>query len=144
MVTLNANPENWSFDCRDCVVQMIQIDFRLTLIIADGCDSVRTTIESIGKLHLDGKEYLFDPEQTASLAPILPLFNAAVSGITLTSNGKLQVCFVSGSTIEVNASDQCEAWDVGCLINGVGHLFVCAPGGEVAFFQGQVGSSSRS
>lgn len=142
MIQLHENREAWTFACQSCEVQMVQIDFRLSLRIADADNSVRTDISNQCILKSGGKEFLLDPEQPESLAPILSFFNEPVKSVVLAKTGHLAIEFVNGGILKVEPMERFEAWEVGCLIDGNGHLFVCAPGGEVAFFKGDESAKS--
>lgn len=135
MIQLYEDNQMWSFVCHDCALQMIQIDFRLSLRVADANNWVRTDISNACMLRTRDEEFLLKPETTESLAPILSFFNAAVNSVALTKAGKLTITFADGAKLKVEPGGPFEAWEVGCLINGAGHLFVSAPGGEVSHFQ---------
>lgn len=78
-------------------------------------------------------ECLLIPEEPASLAPILPLFNAKVIGIRIRKAGKLKVDFGNDLLLEVNPHEKYEAWQLGC--SSIGLLLVCSPGGPVSVFR---------
>ncbi len=114
---------------------MIQIDFRLSLLVSDGQNEAWVHIETPGVLKSGAKELLFTPKQTPTLAPILHFFNAAVTAIDIKNAGRLIIEFAGDSAIEVAAHDSYEAWQVSVGGEQGGCLLVCAPGGEIAFFQ---------
>jgi hypothetical protein len=92
-MTLEEDKDGWSCALSNSRLQMIQIDFRLSLLISNGIDEARVHIETAGKLKSDAHEILFVPEDTQSLAPILRLFNNQVIGIRVDKIGKLTIEF---------------------------------------------------
>lgn len=77
MMTLTETSDSWHLALRAGRVQMIQIDFRLGLLFADGQDSSWLHIETECKLKDGRAEALFVPEQARTVAPILLFFDAA-------------------------------------------------------------------
>jgi hypothetical protein len=54
----------WRLALENARVQMIQIDFRLSLLVSDGRDEAWAHIETSGVLRSGARELLFTPEQT--------------------------------------------------------------------------------
>jgi hypothetical protein len=127
--------DGWRLALENARVQMIQIDFRLSLLVSDGQDEAWVHIETPGVLRSGAKELLLTPEQTPTLAPILHLFNAEVTVIDIRKAGRLIIGFAGDGAIEVAPHDSYEAWQVAVQSERGGCLLVCAPGGEIAFFE---------
>jgi hypothetical protein len=134
---LREDKNAWTISLKDGRVQMIQIDFRLGFLITDDDDQVWLHIETPARLKTTASEVLLVPDQSVSLAPILPFFNAPVASIRMERTGRLLVEFQRGASLDVAPHQDYEAWQAGCMIQKKDSLFVCAPGGEVAWFKGQ-------
>jgi len=113
---------------------LIHIDFQLKLDLIDSSGTTNLTIEAQFHLKKANLDMVLTPGETASLAPILPLYNAKVIGVIIDKTGKIIVEFENGYLLEVTPDEKYEAWQIGCPI-GSGVLLVCAPGGEVALFR---------
>lgn len=116
----------------DGVVQLIQIDFRVGLLISDKSGEARLLIETPFTMNTTGERSVLIPEDAPSLAPVLALFNAKVMAISIKNTGRLIVEFGNGVSIEVHPDDKYEAWQ---LSGSPGFRLVCAPGGSVVVFQ---------
>ena len=134
VMELRDSRDGWTISLRGGRVQMIQIDFRLSLLISDGTDEAWLHIETRSWLRAGPTKRLLEPGQSESLAPILPFFNATVENIEITKSGRLTVRFQKDSYLAVEADAAYEAWQVGCSRESRGFLLVCPPGGEVAVF----------
>jgi hypothetical protein len=127
--------DGWLISFQAGLVQMIQIDYRLGLLLSDGKASTNIHISTLGRLTWPGGEALLEPEETASLSPILPLANKGVRSVTIRATGHLRVEFAGGHVLEVAPDDQYEAWQLGCSVGARGVMMVCSPGGSVAVFK---------
>jgi hypothetical protein len=121
----------WRLILQDGYVQLIQIDFRLGLFLADASGDAKLFIGSPCRLKGQDCDVLLIPGESSSLAPALRLFNAKVTGLSVQLTGHLKVQFGDGRLIEVNPDDAYEAWELGCSI---GFLMVCCPDGHVSYF----------
>jgi hypothetical protein len=125
----------WELGFKQGRVAYIHIDFRLALDLTDDSGTANVVVESPCRLlHATG-ETLLTPSEPTSLAPILALFDAAVTAVTIGRSGKLTVCFGDQSCIRVDPDGRYEAWQVGCPPLGL--LLVCQAGGEVSVFRAQ-------
>ena len=125
--------EGWSLSLEEGTVQLIQIDFRVSLLLSDKSAKSTLIIEqpcSLKKSH--EASFLLVPEQTSSLSPILPFFNAKVEKIDIQRTGELTLKFNNGYFLEVMPNAQYEAWQLSCSI---GFMLVCIPGGKVELFK---------
>jgi hypothetical protein len=122
----------WNLTLQDGAVQLIQIDFRLGLFLSDASGNAQLYIETPCRLKGAEGEVWLTPNESHSLAPVLPLFNAKVAGVAIQKTGQLQVEFGDGRTLLVEPDKSYEAWQLGC--SSLGFLLVCAPGGDVCFF----------
>jgi hypothetical protein len=117
-------------------IQMIQVDFRLSLLVSDGPDArAWLHIETPGELRAMGNAILLVPEQPATLAPILSLFNSEVNSIRISKAGHLQVQFGHNHLLEVAPHQKYEAWQLEYSSRDGDLMFVCSPGGEVVLFR---------
>jgi hypothetical protein len=124
--------EGWSIAHSDAQVGYIHVDYRLGLDISDTAGTVRLVVETPCKLRIAGDELTIVPDDAATLAPILMLFNVGVEEIAIHRNGELTVEFSNGRRLNVSPSDQYEAWQIACENE---FLIVCQPGGAVSIFQ---------
>jgi len=131
----NQSVGGWQFETIDCRVQLIQIDFRLGLLISDGANDIWVRIETAAHIVSGAHATLFDPAKTQSLVPILDLFNAKVRGIIVDRTGRLEVRFEDSRLIEVLPDRSYEAWQVEYLSKSEKLMLVCAPGSKVVVFQ---------
>lgn len=130
---LHEEAERWSLKFAQAQIQMIQIDFRLALLLAEGSDHAWLTIGSPCTLKDGAREVSLVPEQAESLAPILALFNAAATGMSIEKSGRL-ILSLGDSILNVAPDEAYEAWELACSIGGANYLLVCSPGGKIALF----------
>lgn len=131
---LKDDENGWYLLLQDGLVQLIQIDFRLGLFLSDTSGKAQLYIETPCLLSGPGGDVSLTPSQPSSLAPILPLFNAKVLGVSVQKTGKLKVEFADGFILEVGPDGRYEAWQLGCS-PPVECMFVCGPGGSVSLFK---------
>lgn len=114
-------------------VDQLRIDYAFTLVIS-GLVEIRIGTEfAMGSA--DG-EVVYDPEDTASLGPLLTLHKAEVSSVTVSKAGVVRVEFVDGRMLRVEPHEQYES----CAVNlngprgGRRYAYVVMPGGGLAEF----------
>jgi hypothetical protein len=134
-MNLKEEKDCWSLILKCGRVQLIQIDFRLNLLVLDGTDKLWLHVETPGTLRTQVGDVLLVPEQPATLAPILPLFNAEVIAINISKAGQLQIKFGHDGSFEVTPDHSYEAWQVECSSEEGDFMLVCPPGGEVTLFR---------
>ncbi len=122
----------WCVVTDDCRVGRIEIDFRLCLLLADHADTATVCIETACRLSDGDTTAILNPADQRSVCPILPFFNAKVSGISIRKTGTLTIEFESGRSLTVDPDESYEAWQIG--IPGAA-LLVCSPGGTVCVFE---------
>ena len=130
---LKEQGKDWCLTARDATVNLIQIDFRLSLFLADPQNEATIVIETPCRLKTRDTSVVLRPAETSTLAPILPFFNARVTGVAIRSTGALKLYFRGGPTLEVDADPNYEAWQLASSTMGL--LFVCSPGGAVSLFK---------
>jgi hypothetical protein len=72
------------------------------------------------------------PSEPATLAPVLRLFNAEVTGAAIQKTGQLKIQFGDDWSLEVEPNASYEAWQ---LSASLGVMLVCSPGGTVSVFR---------
>lgn len=132
---LMEDQDGWYISFKDGRVQLVQIDFRLSLLVADGSDKVWVRVETPGRLKSGMTEIPIAPAQSATLAPALPLFNAVVCGVRIARTGALVIEFQHDISLHVAPDEACEAWQMECSADGGEMLLVCPPGGDVVVFR---------
>jgi hypothetical protein len=126
----------WCCTLANSRLQMIQIDFRLSLLISNGVEDAWVHIETEGKFKFSAQEAVFVPQNTESLAPVLRLFNTKVIGISITKVGKLEIKFERNCWLEAGPDQSYEAWQVSCSGGNEDKvMLVCEPGGKVTLFR---------
>jgi len=130
---LKEQGKHWCLTLRDATVHLIQIDFRLSLFLADPPNEATIVIETPCRLKTRDTSVVLRPGEPLTLAPILPFFNARVSAVAIRSTGALKVYFRGGPKLEVDADATYEAWQLASSTMGL--LFVCSPGGAVSLFK---------
>ena len=132
---LEEEHNGWALALERGRVEMIQIDFRLSLLVSDGPnDRCWLRIETLSKFRTAEKQTLIVPERSATLAPALSLFNVEVTAINIARVGHLEVTFGNGDRLEVAPDESYEAWQVECSTREGDMILVCPPGGDVVVF----------
>jgi hypothetical protein len=126
------NDGNWQFVFSSSRLEMIQLDFRLGLLLLDENDDCWVFIEQECVLSAEDRSISIVPEITSSTAPVLSLLRTQATGITITRTGRLTISFVNGNTLTVNFHESYEAWQLNCTIGNETSMFVCSPGGRVS------------
>jgi hypothetical protein len=129
---LDETTDGWRLELNDARLAALHIGFRLGVDIADATSTLQLTVETPCQLRQATKSTSINPTEPATIAPMLPMFNAIVYTVTIQRTGQLTVDFVNGLQLIVNPSDQFEAWQLACTGK---FLLVCGPGGGVALFQ---------
>jgi hypothetical protein len=126
------NAEFWTIPAQGYVVQMLSVDFRLSLLLKPNVpseDSVSVVIETpFTYTDSEGQSVALNPAGIRrDLGPVLDCFGRTVERLLVWKpTGRLDLGFTDSSRIAVEAADEYEAWDV----VGPGSLkFVCIPGG---------------
>jgi hypothetical protein len=132
---LIENRDEWILSFKDGRVQLIQIDFRLSFLVTDGPDRAWFHVETLGRLKVGLTETSFVPEQSVTLAPMLAVFNTAVSNARISRTGELVVEFEQDRSMLIAPNSAYEAWQIECSTESRELLLVCSPGGEVAVFR---------
>jgi len=132
---IEENDIGWVILFDDGHLEMIQIDFRLSLLLAEEKCRAWIHIEQAACLRREGREVILMPDQTLTLTPILGFFNSPVASIKIEKKGHLQVKFHEDCILEIEPHEMYEAWQVECSGTGGDSMFVCSPGGEVALFR---------
>jgi len=125
---------HWTLKLIDGRVARIQIDFRLGIDLSDSevKDVATLYIETEFSVKNDDSIVQINPENTATLSPILKFFNKEVEQIRIAKTGQLVLYFRDGQSIEVPPNKRYEAWQLGVPPN---ILLVCSPGGSISVFQ---------
>ncbi len=119
-----------TFAFADPRVTRIEVDHRLTLLLADG--GMVVIEEPCHLTRPDGSTVLVPPGDDAwEVGEALPLFGARVVTARATAAGELEVSFDDGRSLVVPVSPAYESWTVR-LVSG--ELWVGTPGGGVARF----------
>lgn len=121
----------WQLTMDNGQIRRIEIDFQVRFVFEDSRDSATITIESPFFIKNKDKKEVLNPEDTTTLAPVLPLFLAHVQDVIINKTGNLKISLKGEKSIEVFPDDQYEAWQI---VSSLNILLVCSPGGEVAFF----------
>ena len=129
---LTNEEEGWCLVLEEGLVQLIQIDFRLGLFLADASDSAKLFVGGECIIWADGSPQALTPEDPSSLAPILAFRNAKVARVSIRNTGYLRLDFKSGESLEVKPNDRYESWELGC---STGLMMICSPGGSVSLFR---------
>ena len=131
---LSEDQDGWTLSFNDGRIQLIQVDFRLNFLVTDGPNEAWLHVETRGTLNSGATEIPFVPAQSATLAPMLALFNAVVSKIRIAKTGQLVVAFERDRMMFVAPDAAYEAWQIECSTENGDSRLVCPPGGDVAFF----------
>jgi hypothetical protein len=132
---LKEDQDGWDISFKNGRVQLVQIDFRLSLLVSDGSDKVWLRVETSGLLKSGMTETPIVPAQPVTLVPVLPLFNAVVRNVRVARAGPLVIEFQHNISLRVEPDQAYEAWQVECSTGGDELLLVCPPGGDVVVFR---------
>ncbi|MEQ1708295.1 MAG: DUF6188 family protein [Terricaulis sp.] len=130
-MNLEATERGWHANFSDGTVGLIQVDFRLGLLLSDVDDSAQLYIETPFRLVTNGREHALRPQNAETLSPILGLFGAKVSSIYAYKSGQFKMEFGDGGYLEVDPDDAYEAWQLACPGK---FMLACSPGGSVSLF----------
>jgi hypothetical protein len=129
---LSDDRDGWHLSFQNGLVRLIQIDFRLGLLLSDASDKAHLYVETPCRLEGPDVDVVLTPAEPSTLAPVLPLFNTVVTSIAIRNTGQLRVQFGDSRSLQVDPDDAYEAWQLGCSI---GLMLVCSPGGKVSIFK---------
>lgn len=129
---LTEAKDGWYLKLDDAKLTFLHIDFRLSLDITETSATVCLVLETQFYLQLEGDVASIIPSDTASIAPILPLFNSSVDAIEFRAGGHLTVEFTDGHSLNIDPHPKHEAWQLACMGD---FLFVCEPGGHISEFR---------
>ena len=133
----------WSLLLERGQVQMIQIDFRLSLLVSDGpADKAWIHIERSCKLRRGSVDELLVPEKSVTLAPVLSLFGAEVCAVIISKVGGLEIKFGNDQCLVVGPDQTYEAWQLEGSCQECEFMLVCPPGGGVVAFENAGGPKS--
>ena len=135
MMQFNEAKNGWFIALHSGHVQLIQIDFRLSLLVSDGPDEAWIHIETPGMMKSETADAIIDPGKTNTLSPILALFNAEVMEITISRTGLLKMQFAANIFLDVAPDHTYEAWQIEGKIGDNSFMLVCPPDGKVTLFR---------
>lgn len=111
------------------VVIRCLVDHAFTLRFSPHEEKVEIRIEGPFKIReSNGEEFLMIPEETLSLGPALRVFQREVVSARAYKYGRLQVLFSDGSSLQVDADQEYEAWG---FASGRQRI-ISTPGGNLA------------
>ena len=134
-MNLKEDQDGWVISFNNGRVQLIQIDFRLSLLVSDGPDKVWLRVETPGSLKSGTIETPVVPVESMTLAPVLSLFNAMVGSVRVAKTGSMVIEFQPDVSLRVMPDEAYEAWQVECSTGTGELLLVCPPGGDVVIFR---------
>jgi hypothetical protein len=123
--------DGWQIVLNQGRVARIEIDFRMSLLIADESSSALLCIETSCCVHSQSGDAIITPAETLSVSAILPLFNADVTSIAIHGTGLLTVYFTDERKLVVGPDEAFEAWQISSPND---FLLICAPGGRIDVF----------
>ena len=132
---LKEHGKGWCLAFRNASVHLIQIDFRLSLFLLHPPNEATVIVGTSSTPPENARRRVSSlrPRHYSTLAPILPFFNATVTGI---SNSKRRERSEWNSVVDPHSKSipnpMCEAWQLAS--STMGFLLVCSPGGAVALF----------
>lgn len=132
---LKQDQDGWDISFKDGRVQLIQIDFRLSLLVSDGSDKLWLRVETPGRLKSGMTETPILPAHSVTLVPVLPLFYAVVCSVRAARAGSLVIEFQHDVSLRVAPDEAYEAWQVECSTDRDELLLVCPPCGDVVVFR---------
>ncbi len=121
--------DRWTLSFSDALVTALQIDYRLSLRVAQLKDSVLVVIETPLSIRSFKVVEVLDPGHAEQMAPALRLLNMRVDNIVAGKDGILHMLFGDGTELNVTPSDAFESWQ----ILSSDFMLVCQPGGVVGF-----------
>jgi hypothetical protein len=126
-VTLLESDGGWVLPLAGCQVTRCSFDHSVALLFDKG---FVVTIESTFLLR-EGGDVRLVPGDPRTLAPALTFWQRTVVFAFAHEDGRLELRFAEGGTIDVPAGDRYEAWN---LTGPGGLLVVSSPGGELVIW----------
>lgn len=137
---IREHSDGWLIEPANTVVQMIQIDFRVGLLLSDAANDLQIYLGTPFSLRSTvGVEHHLDPGKTTALGPVLNLFNAEVLKVAITKLGDLEISFQNGFVLQSSPDEAFEAWEA--LTRGI--RLVCAPEGGVVVYESRADRPSE-
>jgi Family of unknown function (DUF6188) len=130
----------WSLKFSDAAVAQVVIDARVGVVVLEGSETVILTFESAFALVSTDSETVIVPGSADTLLPVLRQLNARVQGVVIDRQGRLTCTLSGGDRIVADSDARFESWQVAVANKAL--LWVCQPGGGVAYFQGQTPNAS--
>jgi Family of unknown function (DUF6188) len=120
----------WVLPVAGAVVTQVQIDYAFGLDI----DTVHVRIECPFAVEQAGETSVFDPNEWATLGPLVRLHQATIKSGSVRKDGILRLEFTDGTTITCEPHDQYEAFKVSGRLPPVQRRFelIALPGGGLA------------
>jgi hypothetical protein len=120
--------DHWALPLADREVTQCRLDSEFSLVFSE--PERADVVVRFGAFQLRepiGTEHSLDPQQAGDdLGPALALLRQTVSRAVAWRDGRLQIDFTSGASLEVRPDPDYEAWEV----SGPGAIcLVCVPGG---------------
>lgn len=128
---LRETNDGWFIETSHARVQLIQIDFRVGLMLSGAGGNAQLYVES--PFHVrdaNGIDHLLVPGRANTVSPVLDLFNVEISDIRIRKKGILDVRFANEFFLLVHPDENFEAWQIGTA----NFSMVCSPGGEITLF----------
>jgi len=113
-------------------VSRIYLDGRFGLCFYSGGPTTEISIGSRMRFVEQEQSSIADPQEPATLVPVLRLFGRRVTSAYAFKDGSLRVEFQDGSRLEVDPGEKFEPWEVSAQD---GLKIVSTPGGGIAFWQ---------
>ena len=128
---LYSRRAHWILPCGDGVVTEVSIDFCFSLVVETW---IVIRISTPFTIFRSGVTMRFDPEDTASLAPLVTLHQKRVTEALIRMDGNLKVTFSDGSVLCVEPNAHYEAFQVSGKLPPVERKFefISLPGGGLA------------
>src|SRR6476620_9301175 len=89
------------------IVDRVSFDFQSRLLFRDGPEVV---LESRFHLATDTAEHLIDPEDPATVVPLLRLLHDSLVAATVSDRGELSLAFASGIVLTAPPDEHYESW----------------------------------
>ncbi|MDQ3645259.1 MAG: DUF6188 family protein [Actinomycetota bacterium] len=127
---LVEQPDRWSLNVGAGVVTQLQIDFAFGFTLEQ---RLYFRVETPFAFGAEGDATEYEPEDSATLCPLLDLHQARVVAGDVFKDGRLVVRFAGGKTLFVPPHDQYEAFQVtGSRMENTKFHLIALPGGGLA------------
>lgn len=141
-VDLVERDDRWLLPLDGRCISQCCVDFAVTFRFSDANDTFEVRVGEPFVLSRDGHERVLNPEEDpTSVGSVLSLLHQTVSGAVAFKDGRLELSFSDGASLNVPVGQDFEAWE---LVGPGGLRVVSLPGGDLAVWRAEPSPAATS